>query len=154
MMIEGDISVHLNLAETGRDQAERVEEARMRSQTETKAIRVAAIDEAIDRETVEMFRAREILVLKERGAQTKDESTLAAEEKLRLRRHQGELSRLIKQSLLQGQSSSAATTAVRTMLPRTSLAVPPRSWRRRCPRSSIDLRRPPRAWAKRTSTLS
>ena len=56
----------------------------------------------IDRETVEMFRSKEILSRKERGAQTKDETALVAEEKLRLRRHQDELRRLIKQSLLTG----------------------------------------------------
>jgi hypothetical protein len=63
---------------------------------------VAAIDDAIDRETVELFRSKEILSRKERGAQTKDETALVAEEKLRQRRHQDELRRLIKQSLLNG----------------------------------------------------
>jgi hypothetical protein len=103
LVVEGDIPVHLTLAEAGRDLADRVEEARKRSQTETKAIFwVAALDESIDRETVELFRSKEVLARKERGAQTKDESALVAEEKLRLRRHQDELRRLIKQSLLTG----------------------------------------------------
>ena len=103
VVVEGDIPVHLALAEAGKEQGERVEEARKRSQTETKAIFwVAGLDEAIDRETVELFRSKEILSRKERGAQTKDETALVAEEKLRLRRHQDELRRLIKQVLLTG----------------------------------------------------
>ena len=100
---EGDIPVHLTLAEAGKEHEERVAEARKRSQTETKSIFwVAALDQAIDRETVELFRSKEILSRKERGAQTKDETALVAEEKLRLRRHQDELRRLIKQLLLTG----------------------------------------------------
>jgi hypothetical protein len=103
LLVEGDIPVHLTLAEVGNDYAERVEEARKRSQTDTKAVFwVAALDEAIDRETVELFRSKEILSRKERGAQTKDETALVAEEKLRQRRHQDELRRLIRQALLTG----------------------------------------------------
>ena len=63
---------------------------------------MAALDEAIDRETVELYRSKEILSRRERGAQTKDESALVAEEKLRQRHHQEKLRRLIKQSLLTG----------------------------------------------------
>jgi hypothetical protein len=101
--VEGDIPFHLSLAESGTDYDEQVEELRRRSQTETKAVFwVAAIDDAIDRESVELFRSKEILSRKERGAQTKDETALVAEEKLRQRRHQDELRRLIKQSLLNG----------------------------------------------------
>ena len=103
LSVDGDISFHLNLTEPGRDSEERIAEARKRSQTETKSIFwVATIDEAIERETVESFRSREILSRKERGAQTKTETALVAEEKLRLRRHHDELRRLIKQSLLTG----------------------------------------------------
>jgi len=103
LSVDGDIPVHLTLAEAGKDHEERVAESRKRSQTETKSIFwIAALDEAIDRETVEFFRSKEILSRKERGAQTKDETALVAEEKLRQRRHQDELRRLIKQSLLTG----------------------------------------------------
>ena len=103
LSVDGDIPVHLTLAEAGKDHEERGAESRKRSQTETKAIFwIAALDEAIDRETVELFRSKEILSRKERGAQTKDETALVAEEKLRQRRHQDELRRLIKQSLLTG----------------------------------------------------
>ena len=100
---DGDIPFHLALAQAGQDFDEQAEEFRKRSQTETKAVFwVAALDDAIDRETVELFRSKEILSRKERGAQTKDETALVAEEKLRLRRHQDELKRLIKQTLLNG----------------------------------------------------
>lgn len=103
LVVEGDIPVHLTLADAGKEYAERIEEARKRSQIERDAIFwIASIDEHIDRETVELFRSKEILTRKERGAQTKDETALVAEEKLRLRRHQDELRRLIKQSLLSG----------------------------------------------------
>jgi hypothetical protein len=103
LAVEGDIPVHLTLAEAGEEHAELVGQARKRSQTETKAIFwVASVDEAIDRDTVDLFRSKEILSRKERGAQTKDETALVAEEKLRLRRHQDELRRLIKEALLTG----------------------------------------------------
>ncbi|MBK1643063.1 hypothetical protein CKO25_00005 [Thiocapsa imhoffii] len=103
LAVEGDIPFHLALAETGTEFDQQVEEFRRRSQTETKAVFwVAAIGDAIDRETVELHRSKEILSRKERGAQTKDESALVAEEKIRQRRHQDELKRLVKQSLLNG----------------------------------------------------
>ncbi len=102
-LIEGDLPFHLTLAEAGKDYSDRLEEAHRRSQTETKAIFwIAALSETIDSETVEVFRSKEILSRKERGAQTKDETALVAEEKLRLRRYQDELRRLIKQALLSG----------------------------------------------------
>ena len=103
LSMDGDIPVHLTLAEAGQENHERVAESRKRSQNETKSIFwVAALDEAIDRETVELYRSKEILSRRERGAKTKDESALVAEEKLRQRRHQDELRRLVKQSLLTG----------------------------------------------------
>lgn len=101
--IDGDIPFYLTLAEGGTEYDEQGEEFRRRSQTETQAVFwVAAIDDAIDRETVELFRSKEILSRKERTAQTKDETALVAEEKHRQRRHQDELRRLLRQSLLNG----------------------------------------------------
>lgn len=103
LVTDGDIPFHLALANAGQDLDETVEEFRRRSQTETKSVFwVAGLDDAVDRETVELFRSKEILSRKERGAQTKDETALVAEEKLRQRRHQDELRRLIKQALLNG----------------------------------------------------
>ena len=106
LVMAGDIAVHLTVGEAGREYEERVAESRKRSQAETKSIFwAAALDEVIDRETVELFRSQQILLRKERGAQTKDETALVAEEKLRLRRHHDELRRLIRQSLLTGTIS-------------------------------------------------
>ena len=103
LVTDGDISAHLTLAEAGTEYTGRVEEMRRRSQGETKSIFwVAALDEVIDHETVELYRSKEILARKERGAQTKDETALVAQEKRRLRRHQDELKRLLKQALLYG----------------------------------------------------
>ena len=100
---EGDIPFHLTLAEAGTEYERAVAEARARSQRERRALFwVAALDGAIDRETVGAFRSREILSRKERSAQTRDETALVAEEKVRLRRHLEELKRLLKQSLLSG----------------------------------------------------
>jgi hypothetical protein len=101
--VDGDIMIQLTLAEVGKEYEERVEEMRRASQNQTKEISwIAAIDETVDRETVELFRSREILSRKERGAQTKDETALVAEEKQRQRRHQDELRRLLRQALLSG----------------------------------------------------
>ena len=51
---------------------------------------------------MELFRSKEILSARERGAKTKDETALVTEEKRRLERHKGELKRLLKQALLAG----------------------------------------------------
>jgi Family of unknown function (DUF6079) len=102
-IVDGDIPFHLTLAEAGTDFTSSVDEARKRSQTETKSVFwVAALDHGVDNETAEWFRSKEMLSRKERGAQTKDETTLVADEKIRLRRHGDELRRLIKQALLSG----------------------------------------------------
>ena len=103
LAVEGDIPFHLALAETGSEFDQQVEDFRRRSQTQTQAVFwVAAIHQAIDRETVELHRSKEMLSRKERGAQTKDETALVAEEKIRQHRHQDELKRLVKQALLTG----------------------------------------------------
>ncbi|WP_295400597.1 BREX system P-loop protein BrxC [uncultured Thiocystis sp.] len=103
LAVEGDIPFHLALVETGTEFDQQLEDFRRRSQTETKAVFwVAAMGDAIDRETVELHRSKEVLSRKERSAHTKDETALVAEEKLRQRRYQDDLRRLIKQSLLNG----------------------------------------------------
>jgi hypothetical protein len=100
----GDIDIHLTLADAAEMDAA-VEEARRRSQTEKSSIFwVATLTDAIDRESVEFFRSKEILSRKERGAQTKDETALVSEEKRRQRRHQEELRRLLRQALLAGSA--------------------------------------------------
>ena len=100
---EGDIPFHLDLAEPGQPFDELVTLGRKRSQTETKSVFwIAALNETIDRKTVEVFRSKEILSRKERGAQTKAESALVAEEKTNLRIHLDDLRALLKQTLLAG----------------------------------------------------
>ena len=65
----------------------------------------SSLNDAIDRETVELFRSKEMLARKEREAKTADETALIGEEKLRLRRHQDELRRLVKAACLAGSVS-------------------------------------------------
>lgn len=103
VVVEGDVAVHLVLAEAGKEYKERVAELRKRSQAETKAVFWAApLDEAIDREAVEVHRSKEQLSRRERSATTKEEMALVAEERRRLRGHQDDLRRLMKQALLGG----------------------------------------------------
>lgn len=99
---EGDLPVHMFFVEAD-EYARQCEEMRKRSQNETHAIFwVACLSDAIDRAVVEVFRSQQILSRKEREARTKDETALVAEEKLRLRRHQDDLRRLIRQACLAG----------------------------------------------------
>ena len=103
LLLDGDIMIHMALAEGGVDFDNQVSEMRKRSQNEpTSAFWVVAIDDAIDREIVEIHRSKEMLSRKERGAKTKDETALVAEEKIRLRRHEDELKRLLRQACLAG----------------------------------------------------
>jgi len=103
MVVDGDIPVHVVPAEAGAEFEERLAEMRSRSQTEIKSIFwIASVDESMDRETVEVFRSREILTRKERGAQTRDETALVAEEKLRLNACRSQLKSRVKQALLTG----------------------------------------------------
>ncbi len=102
-VLDGDVVVHLTLADAGATFDAAAAEARRRSQAERGAIFwVAALDGAIDRETVELYGSKEIHSKKERSAQTKEEMTLVDEEKRRQRRHQEELRRLLRQALLAG----------------------------------------------------
>lgn len=101
---EGDIDFHLTLAEPGADYDQRATEARSRSQAERKNVFwVAALSDAIDRETVEVYRSEDILSRKERSAKTKSETDLVTEEKIRLRNHEGELRRLLRETFLNGE---------------------------------------------------
>lgn len=102
-IVDGDIMVHISLADIGKQFDDQIAEMRKRSQNETTTIFWAVpIDDAIDRQTVDIFRSKEMLSRKERGAKTKDESALVAEEKISLRRHEDELRRLLKQACLSG----------------------------------------------------
>ena len=81
-------------------------ELRARSQQERKSVFWAvSLNDFIDRETVELFRSKEMLARKEREAKTADETALIGEEKIRQRRHQDELRRLVKAACLAGSVS-------------------------------------------------
>lgn len=102
-VVTGDMVFHLHLADDGKHFQDLTAELRSRSQQERKSVFWAvALNDAIDRETVELFRSREILARKERDARTAAEAALIAEEKVRLRRHQDELRRLLKVAALSG----------------------------------------------------
>ena len=102
-VVDGDVLFHLTLAESGPDFDREAAESRKRSQAEPRHVFwVARLDGAIDRATVEVYRSKEILARKERGARTKVETSLVAEEKRRLRDHESDVKRLLKETLLSG----------------------------------------------------
>lgn len=120
-VFDEDIAFHVTLAEAGDEYDRAVADARTRSQSETKHVFwVAATDDAVTRETREVYRSKEILSRKERGARTKDETALVSEEKHDLRGYESELRRRIKDALLGGviffrgndRSPDASTTGV------------------------------------------
>ena len=105
-IVGGDMMFHVQLAEVGGPYQELATELRARSQQERKNVFWAiALNDVVDRETVELFRSKEMLARKEREAKTADETALIGEEKIRQRRHQDELRRLIKTSCLAGSVS-------------------------------------------------
>jgi Family of unknown function (DUF6079) len=105
-VVDGDMMFHVHLAEDGTAFKTLASELRVRSQQERKSVFWAiALNDAIDRETVELFRSKEMLARKEREAKTADETALIGEEKLRLRRHQDELRRLLRAAGLAGSVS-------------------------------------------------
>jgi hypothetical protein len=102
-VVAGDMMFHVHLAEDGASFKALVSELRARSQQERKSVFWAvSLNDSIDRETVELFRSKEMLTRKEREAKTADETALIGEEKLRLRRHQDELRRLLRAACLAG----------------------------------------------------
>ena len=102
-VIDGDITFHLTLTDPGEDFTERAEEARTRSREETSSVLwVAALDESIRLETVELYRSRQILSRKQRGARTTQENALVADEKRNEKSHRDDLKKLLRRSLLRG----------------------------------------------------
>jgi len=102
---KGDLMVHLSLAEDGEAFDELDRALRARSQQETDAVFWAVpISDAIERETVELFRSREMDARKGRDARTPDQARLLADEKSRARRHQSELLRLLRAACLNGSA--------------------------------------------------
>jgi hypothetical protein len=105
-VVDGDLVFHLHLAEDGAAFRSLAAELRERSQRERKNVFWAVcLNDSIDRETVELFRSKEMLSRKEREAKTADETALIGEERLRLRRHQDELRRLLRTACLAGSVS-------------------------------------------------
>ncbi len=100
---DGDLVFHLHLADGGKEFLALAAELRVRSQQEPKSVFWAiALDESIDRETVELFRSKEMLSKKERDTKGEDTPGLIAEERARQRRHNDELRRLLKAACLSG----------------------------------------------------
>jgi len=100
----GDMMFQIHLAEDGRDFDALAAELRTRSQQERKHVFWAIpLTDAIDRETVELFRSKEMLARKERETKGEDTPALIAEERVRLRRHSDELRRLLKAAALSGR---------------------------------------------------
>src|SRR5712671_5635515 len=105
-IVDGDMMFHVHLAEDGASFHALASELRARSQQERKSVFWAvSLNDSIDREIVELFRSKEMLARKEREAKTADETALIGEEKIRLRRHQDELRRLIRAACLTGSVS-------------------------------------------------
>jgi hypothetical protein len=100
----GDMLFQVHLAEDGKDFAGLADELRTRSQQERKHVFWAiALSDAVDRESVELFRSKEMLARKERDTKGEDTPALIAEERLRLRRHNDELRRLLRAAALSGR---------------------------------------------------
>lgn len=100
----GDMVFQVHLAEDGKDFDGLAAELRTRSQQERKHVFWAiALTDSIDRETVELFRSKEMLARKERETKGEDTPALIAEERVRLRRHGDELRRLLKAAALSGR---------------------------------------------------
>jgi hypothetical protein len=100
----GDMLFQVHLAEDGKDFTTLSSELRGRSQQERKNVFWAvALTDAIDRETVELFRSKEMLARKERETKGEDTPGLIAEERIRQRRHNDELRRLLRGACLAGR---------------------------------------------------
>src|ERR1700691_5875327 len=105
-IVGGDMMFHVHLADDGAAFKALASELRIRSQQERKSVFWAvSLNDSIDRETVELFRSKEMLARKEREAKTADETALIGEEKIRQRRHQDELRRLVRAACLAGSVS-------------------------------------------------
>jgi uncharacterized protein DUF6079 len=125
---EGDISFQIQLVDDRAEYATQAAELRARSQEEPSTVFwLAVLNDAIDGATVEIHRSNEVLSRKERDARTGAETSLIAEEKLRLRRHQEELRRLLREALLNGtvyfRGNDRSPTAGSADVARSAVAV-------------------------------
>ena len=103
--VKGDLAIHMALAEEGAEFSSLAQELRTRSQSERDAIYWAVpLSDAIDHESVELFRSREMESRKGREARTAAETSLITEERARERRHQAQLQRLLRAACLSGSA--------------------------------------------------
>lgn len=85
---DGDLMFQVHLADDGKELQSLATDLRTRSQQEKKNVFwTVALNEAIDRETVELFRSKEMLARKERETNGEATPGLIAEERVRQRRH-------------------------------------------------------------------
>ena len=99
---EGDLEVHVNLADPSRV-GEEIEQARARSHTESGTVFwVAEADEDLAREFQELHRSEEMLARGEHRTPSRDEATLVADEKRRREKAQKEVRRRLMEAVLTG----------------------------------------------------
>jgi len=102
--ISGDISFHLELADTADEAVKDAENLRRRSQMEQKDVFWSiALDDDIRKDMRQAFRSDEMIKRKTRGATTADETALVAEEKVRLTTHMQELRRRLRMACISGK---------------------------------------------------
>ena len=100
--IKGDIDFQVRLAEDDKYDYERLkDELRKQSQVERGTVFwIIPVNERIDKEVSEVFRSKEMITKKERGAQTAAETRLLSEEGRRRDNHRGEVRRLLERAAL------------------------------------------------------
>jgi hypothetical protein len=100
--VKGDLTFQIRLAEDDKDDYERLKaELRPQSQVETSTIFwVIPVSEQTDKEVTEVFRSKEMITKKERGAQTAAEARLLSEEGRRRDNHRSEVRRLLERAAL------------------------------------------------------
>lgn len=100
--VKGDLDFQIRLAEDDKSDYERLKtELRPQSQVETSTIFwIIPISEQIDKEVTEVFRSKEMITKKERGAQTAAETRLLSEEGRRRDNHRAEVRRLLERAAL------------------------------------------------------
>ena len=99
---DGDLLVHVSLAEPAR-LADETEQARARSHTETGAVFwVAEVDEELSRDVQELHRSDEMLQRRAHQAPARDEAALVSDERRRRSRAHDEVKRRLRDTLLAG----------------------------------------------------
>jgi hypothetical protein len=102
--ISGDITFKIQFADDASSATALAEELRIRSQTDpTSLFWVITLNDAIRREAREAFRSTQMIEKKGRETGTVDAVSLIGEEKLRQRRHEDEVKRLLRAAALSGQ---------------------------------------------------